>query len=33
MIFPLWNAKPEDMLADDLHNGIMNAPLLSLDDI
>jgi hypothetical protein len=32
-IFPLWNAKPEDMLAKDLHEGIMNAPPLTLDDI
>ncbi|KIM79999.1 hypothetical protein PILCRDRAFT_9888 [Piloderma croceum F 1598] len=32
-IFPLWNAKPEDMLVDDLHNGIMNAPPLTIDDI
>ena len=32
-IFPLWNAKPEDMLAKDLHEGIMNAPLLMLDNI
>jgi hypothetical protein len=32
-IFPLWNAKPEDMLAKDFHDGIMNAPPLTLDDI
>jgi hypothetical protein len=32
-IFPLWNGKPEDMLAKDLHEGIMNAPPLTVDDI
>lgn len=32
-IFPLWNAKREDMLAKDLDEGIMNAPPLTLEDI
>jgi len=32
-LFPLCNAKPKDMLVEDLHKGIMNAPPLTLDDI
>lgn len=32
-IWPLWNAKPEDMLAEDLDKGIMNAPPLALANI